>query len=395
MVRRQGPVDADARPGEVVSSRGASLLGVVVVTPEAAHTTRLPLGPTTRVRNVVLALSRAKVVDGDGARARIARRQPLGSTRGQRLPEVGGIVGVPADALGARAAERVRVFRSVLAVVRDPILGAVGRLEEEVVAGPPHARLVISAEQRPRNLRPRAGRKRIGALVDGDGPDLVVGLPRVAAGIREEGPAVAVQRGRPFADFGAAAVVGELDDVSLDGPRVGHARDIQLLRPAAEAAAGRGPGKVRLAVVHKGLAVDLVGADVGDLGLERVGPGGVVAGRLEDVEPVAAVPLRGVAQPAVGGRVVNVPAELAPALELVQRRGPDLGAAAGLRVAPYLDGFDGGEVGQAGGLPDGNAASLGYRQVVVALEMHERRVRSGVEGIAELAALCGRKGERS
>ncbi len=74
---------------------------------------------------------------GGGSGRRLAGGAGQGRTERDRGSEVRGAVGVPGELLGAGgAAVAAAAVRGVVAVVDDPVLGAVRRGEEAVVAGP-------------------------------------------------------------------------------------------------------------------------------------------------------------------------------------------------------------------------------------------------------------------
>lgn len=221
-------------------------------------------------------------------------------------------------------------------------------------------------------LTPVPRHERVGVQRHRHHPDLVVGLARVTGGVRHPDPPVAIQELRAFPHLGAAAGRVEGDGVAGDGVRVGHRGDVDPVvlilvdpavgevQPAAELEDARVDGEV----------VGVIGR--GELGLEVVRAGRVVALRLQDVQAVVVVD-------AVVGRVVQVPA----VTEAIELRRPDVAVAGRVGVRPHGDRVGGDEGAQGRGAPHPDAVALGRGEVVVPLPVRHVRVGPSVERVAE------------
>ncbi len=244
------------------------------------------------------------------------------------------------------------------------------RSEDTPVVGPGEHRTLV--------LVPVARHQRVGVQRHRHHPDLVVRLARVTGGVRHPDPPAPVEELGPLAHLGAAARRVDRDRVPGDGVRVGHRGDIDpvVLVPVDAAVGEVEPAPELEDARVDGEVVGVVGR--GELGLEVVRAGGVVALRLQDVQPVVVVD-------AVVGRVVEVPA----VAEAVELRGPDVAVAGRVGVGPHGDRVRGRQGAQGRGAPHPDAAALGGGEVVGALPVRHEGVGAAVERVAEGA---GRQG---
>src|SRR5215207_11708967 len=203
--------------------------------------------PQTRRRECPSTTSLASPAARGGARRAasnagpgLARRRAKGYAARDGPAEVGRAVGPPPEALRPRRPPAVRVLARLLAVVDDPVLPAVRRLEEAVVPGavdrPVRAR--IPAEDRAGRFPPGLRVRHLAAGVR-QHPERVVGGPRVARRVDEEEAPGAPQHYGALVDGVAhplPVVIGLRDQTALarHRPGVAQRRDADAVTVAGD-----------------------------------------------------------------------------------------------------------------------------------------------------------------
>nr|GFD15381.1 hypothetical protein [Tanacetum cinerariifolium] len=93
----------------------------------------------------------------------LARGYRLRGGEGGGHAKIGGAVGAPRKALGARAAAFALAIGGRLGMVEKPVFAAIGRGREAVVTGAPDARFGRRVEDGLWRFHPRGGPQRVGA----------------------------------------------------------------------------------------------------------------------------------------------------------------------------------------------------------------------------------------